>query len=111
MPVRLRPGSVICLLCGPSLIVSIGGVPYSFGENWIKSHADACKAANKPCLLEECKTASPFDSSRSRHSHPTPSEIDPKEEMSDCSFQTAPALAAISRNTGSRQPFRSPLMA
>ncbi|KAL2153621.1 hypothetical protein VTH82DRAFT_4776 [Thermothelomyces myriococcoides] len=29
------------------------GVPYSFGENWIKSHADACKAANKPCLLEE----------------------------------------------------------
>ncbi|KAL2170443.1 hypothetical protein VTG60DRAFT_4823 [Thermothelomyces hinnuleus] len=29
------------------------GVPYSFANGWIKSHADACKAANKPCLLEE----------------------------------------------------------
>ncbi|KAK4237347.1 glycoside hydrolase superfamily [Achaetomium macrosporum] len=29
------------------------GVPYSFGEAWIKNHAAACKAAGKPCVLEE----------------------------------------------------------
>ncbi|KAK3294332.1 glycoside hydrolase superfamily [Chaetomium fimeti] len=29
------------------------GVPYTFGEGWITSHAAACKAAGKPCLLEE----------------------------------------------------------
>jgi len=32
-----------------------GGVPTSFGDGWIKNHAAACKAAGKPCLLEECK--------------------------------------------------------
>ncbi|KAG7287373.1 hypothetical protein NEMBOFW57_006884 [Staphylotrichum longicolle] len=29
------------------------GVPTSFGDGWIRNHAAACKAAGKPCLLEE----------------------------------------------------------
>ncbi|GAB1319549.1 mannan endo-1,4-beta-mannosidase [Madurella fahalii] len=29
------------------------GVPNSFGPGWIRDHAAACKAAGKPCLLEE----------------------------------------------------------
>ncbi|KAJ9133937.1 Glycoside hydrolase [Coniochaeta hoffmannii] len=29
------------------------GVDNSFGPGWIQAHAAACKAANKPCLLEE----------------------------------------------------------
>ncbi|KAK4144570.1 glycoside hydrolase superfamily [Dichotomopilus funicola] len=29
------------------------GVPTSFGDGWISNHAAACKAAGKPCLLEE----------------------------------------------------------
>ncbi|KAK4098350.1 glycoside hydrolase family 5 protein [Parathielavia hyrcaniae] len=29
------------------------GVPFSFGEGWIKNHAAAYKAAGKPCLLQE----------------------------------------------------------
>ncbi|KAK4663105.1 hypothetical protein QC763_600490 [Podospora pseudopauciseta] len=29
------------------------GVPTSFGPGWIKDHAAACRAAGKPCLLEE----------------------------------------------------------
>ena len=37
-----------------------GGVDNSFGPGWIQAHAAACKAANKPCLLEECKPAAPF---------------------------------------------------
>jgi mannan endo-1,4-beta-mannosidase len=36
-----------------------GGVPTSFGEGWISNHAAACKAAGKPCLLEECKPPIP----------------------------------------------------
>ncbi|RKU47592.1 hypothetical protein DL546_007753 [Coniochaeta pulveracea] len=31
------------------------GVDNSFGPGWIQAHAAACKAVNKPCLLEECK--------------------------------------------------------
>lgn len=31
------------------------GVPNTFGPGWIKDHAAACKAAGKPCFLEECK--------------------------------------------------------
>ena len=36
-------------------MIITGGVPNSFGPGWIKAHADACKAAGKPCFFEECK--------------------------------------------------------
>jgi hypothetical protein len=26
-----------------------------WGNKWISDHAAACRAANKPCFLEECK--------------------------------------------------------
>lgn len=29
------------------------GVDNSFGDGWIKAHADVCKSVGKPCLLEE----------------------------------------------------------
>ncbi|KAM7183363.1 beta-mannanase [Rhypophila sp. PSN 637] len=34
------------------------GVPNSFGPGWIKAHANACKAAGKPCFFEEYGTPS-----------------------------------------------------
>ncbi|OIW31898.1 glycoside hydrolase [Coniochaeta ligniaria NRRL 30616] len=34
------------------------GVDNSFGPGWIQAHAAACKAANKPCMLEEYGTGS-----------------------------------------------------
>ena len=36
--------------------LSIGGQPYSWGNLWVTTHGAACAAANKPCILEECKS-------------------------------------------------------
>jgi mannan endo-1,4-beta-mannosidase len=72
----------------PNLIPS-GGVPYSFGDGWIKNHAAACKAAGKPCLLEECKSPVLL-------SHP----IQGDETNEGCD-QTAPRRSATCRRGGS----------
>jgi mannan endo-1,4-beta-mannosidase len=37
------------------LYPSSWGTTNDWGNGWIKSHAEACVAAGKPCLLEECK--------------------------------------------------------
>jgi mannan endo-1,4-beta-mannosidase len=33
----------------------LGGETYDWGSSWIETHAQACVASGKPCMLEECK--------------------------------------------------------
>lgn len=44
-----------CVLnCRPVTNPHLGGISdYSWGNGWVRSHAQVCRAAGKPCMFEE----------------------------------------------------------